>query len=173
MSKIFVWAALCFFAIVSGSASAAVSIKDCNVGANPWQKGRQVGTNEEEYKFTTPFVLDSLGKGDKASGPCKFSPEVSTIVIPNGFDPSIDHPGLDPQKRPWIKLCGNPIVSKFRINVKIAEAEVVPVVELVKDEPILDGIDPDYGKTKVVFTPEPQPRGEMKEPQQKKRVRYI
>lgn len=149
-----------------GNANAAVPVKDCNVGVSPWNNGRQVDTSREaEYRLDAPLLLESLGKGDKSSGVCRLLPKVSTIVIPIGFDPSIDHPGLSMKELPWIKKCGNPIVSKFRFKAALPEAKVV----LAESRPILDGVDMDYGKTKVEFIPSP----EKEPPPRERRTRIV
>ena len=144
MAKLFVWMVLFLSVSVSGNSSAATPVKDCNVGANPWYPGRQVDvTKEIEYRIVNPLEVNSLSKGDKASGPCRLLPEVSTVLIPIGFDPSVDHPGLSVKELPWIKRCGNPIVSKFSIKAKAVEAEVVPVLmtALVMESPKKDFYD--------------------------------
>ncbi len=159
MANLFGW--IVFSLVVAGNANATVHVKDCNVGVSPWHKGREVDlAKEREYRLDTPLLLESLGKGDKSSGVCRLLPEVSTIVIPIGFDTSIDHPGLPVRELPWIKKCGNPIVSKFRFKTaKPPEEKVV----LVEQKPILDGVDPDYGKTKVEFIPLPEKEAPLRE----------
>ncbi|MEK7148510.1 MAG: hypothetical protein AAB770_01190 [Patescibacteria group bacterium] len=165
MANLFGW--IVFSLVVAGNANATVPVKDCNVGVSPWHKGREVDlAKEREYRLDTPLLLESLGKGDKSSGVCRLLPEVSTIVIPIGFDTSIDHPGLPVRELPWIKKCGNPIVSKFRFKTaKPPEKKVV----LVEQKPILDGVDPDYGRTKVEFIPLP----EKEAPPRERRTRIV
>jgi hypothetical protein len=155
------------FLLLMATVSANAAVPDCNIGASPWQEGRHVDTSREiEYRLDAPLLLESLGKGDKSSGVCRLLPEVSTIVIPIGFDPSIDHPGLSPKELPWIKKCGNPIVSKFRFRA--AEPSKVKW-KLAESGPILDGVDPEYGKTKVEFIPSP----EKETPPRERRTRVI
>lgn len=96
----------------------AGAIKDCHVGADPWRSGRQADTvNAKEYRLNEPILLESLNSKGKPSGVCRLTAGESTIVIPNGFDTSVDHPGLPVDQLAWIKGCGNPIVSKFKLTI--------------------------------------------------------
>lgn len=132
-------------AVLVGSANGAPAVKDCNVGADPWKKGRQVGPNEKEYRLSGPLEVVSLNSKGKPSAKCRLTPNESTIVLPVGFDPSIDHPGLPIDQLAWVKGCGNPIVSKFKFTVNptpIPQAVVLPVVPapVVAQAPIIPTI---------------------------------
>lgn len=106
-------------ALLCGNAvdAATEAVKDCHVGADPWKLGRQVNSEKEkEYRLNESLEVVSLNSKGKPSSRCRLTANESTIVIPNGFDPSVDHPGLPVDQLPWIKGCGNPIVSKFTLT---------------------------------------------------------
>lgn len=135
---------ICFtlFFFFCGSAATAAT-KDCKVGASPWRDGRQVNpATEKEYRLDASQEFDNLNKKGKTVR-CNLAARESTIVMPNGFDPSVDHPGLPVEQLAWIKGCGNPIVSKFKFKFAIkspapaAPVVATPVVPIVVPLPVV------------------------------------
>ena len=107
----------------------------CNVGANPWHKGRTLVEGEKRYMVRTqhgasPFLVQSLDGDGKLSNAC--TPKDGTIiVIRDGFDTSIEHPELELlptdsvfvrdrklRQYPWIEECGNPMPRPFEFIIR-------------------------------------------------------
>lgn len=99
----------------------------CRVGLSPWWEGRPFNPAvETEYRFKGHREITTLGKRG-VPWTCVLDPSDSTVVMPNGFNPEIDSSGLASEDLPWLRVCGNPIVSKFRISdlVRVERSQAV------------------------------------------------
>lgn len=133
------------------STAFAAEIKDCHVGGDPWFKNRPVQVTDVEYVLKEPIVVESLNSKGKPSGYCRLL-SGEHVVVPLDFDTSVFHPFSTREEKlklAWIRKCGNPIVSPFRL---FSEKKEEKTVSTKKRKSLLEGVDPNFNRT--VFVPD-------------------